>query len=348
MLKALKILLIPFSFLFAVIVKTRNLFYDKGILKSSKPDVKIISVGNITVGGTGKTPAVIYLVKLLKHLGMRPGILSRGYGRQSKGFKLVYDGSSLNCDVETCGDEIILEVQNCKAPAAVCEDRVEGAIKLLKSADIDSIVLDDAFQHRRIKRDIDIVLLDQEFLINASRLEKLHLPSGLFRESINSLRRADAVIINRKFSDEKEIPQNIKKIINEKIIFRANYEVEGLFDVKDYKYYSADEFIGQKSLVVSGIAKPDSFVDTLKSMKIDVTNRLIFKDHKNYRSNDIQEIRKRFYETNAYSVITTEKDAVKLFNFSKELDDIDIYFIRIKLVLEDENRFRKFLQLNIN
>ncbi len=348
MLKLLRILLLPFSFLFGIIALIRNLFYDNGILKSFNVPVKVVSVGNVTVGGTGKTPTVIYLVKLLRRLGKRPGILSRGYGRKSKGFKLVFDGSVFNCDVSNCGDEIILEVHNTKVPAAVCEDRVEGALKLIEAAEIDTIVLDDAFQHRRIGRNADVVLLDQDFLLSGSPLDKLPLPSGLFREPILSLKRADAVIINRKFSVEKKIPENVMKILDGKKVFYAHYEIEGLFDVKDYKYFPVEEFTGQKSLVVAGIAKPESFLYTLKSVEIDVTNRLIFKDHKNYENKDVQKIRKQFYETNAYSVITTEKDAVKLINFSKELDDIDIYFIRIKLVLKDENEFVKFLQLNIN
>ncbi len=348
MLKLLKILLLPASILFGVVVRLRNFLFDKNIFKSAGVPVKVFSVGNVTVGGTGKTPTVIYLVKLLQRLGKIPGILSRGYGRETKGFKLVFDGSELFCNVNECGDEIILEVQNTNAPAAVCEDRVEGARKLLSKTEIDSLVLDDAFQHRKIKRDVDIVLLDQDFITGGSLLDSFPLPSGLLRESFAGLKRANVIIVNRKFAGKEKIPNRISNLLKGKKVFFAHYEIDGFYDVKNSKFLSSEYFVGQKSLVVSGIAKPDSFLDTLKSVEIDITNKLIFKDHKNYEIKDIQMIRKQFYETNAYSVITTEKDAVKLINYSKELDDIDIYFIRIKLVLENENEFEKFLKLNLN
>jgi tetraacyldisaccharide 4'-kinase len=344
MLKLLRILLIPFSYLFYLIVSVRNFLFDSKILKGKDVSAKVISVGNITLGGTGKTPTVIYLAGLLKKLGYSPAILSRGYGRKSKGYKLVFDGTQFFCDADTCGDEIILEAQNCQAPAAVSENRVEGANKLIQSTDIDSIVLDDAFQHRWINRDVDVILIDQDFLLRSKYLDRLTLPSGFLRESFSSVKRADVVLINRKFNDKAQLPEKFNNILNGKNVFFARYEVDGFYDVKDYKYYPVDEFLGQKSLVVSGIAKHDSFLNTLKSLNIDITNNLIFRDHKNYAEKDIQEIRKQFYETNAYSVLTTEKDAVKLYHFSKELDDIDIYFIRIKLVLDNENEFEEFLQ----
>ncbi len=344
MLKLLRILLIPFSYIFYIIVTVRNWLFDSGIFKEKKVSARVISVGNITFGGTGKTPTVVYLVELLKKLKYSPGILSRGYGRKSKGYKLVFDGSQFFCDAEICGDEIILEAQNCKVPAAVDENRVEGANKLIESTKIDTLVLDDAFQHRWIQRDADIILIDQDFLIRSKYLDRLTLPSGFLRESFSSVKRSDIILINRKFNSKAELPEKFNNLLKGKNIFYAKYEVDGFYDVKDYKYYSVDEFVGEKSLVVSGIAKHDSFLNTLKSINIDVTNNLIFRDHKNYEEKDIKKIRKQFYDTNAYSVITTEKDAVKLFHFANELDDIDIYFIRIKLVLDNENEFEKFLQ----
>jgi tetraacyldisaccharide 4'-kinase len=344
MLKLLRVLLIPFSYLFYLIVTVRNFLFDSGILKGKDVSAKVISVGNITLGGTGKTPTVIYLVGLLKKLGHSPAILSRGYGRKSKGYKLVFDGVRFFCDADTCGDEIIMEAQNCQVPSAVAENRVEGAEKLIESEEIESIVLDDAFQHRWINRDVDIILIDQDFLVRSKYLDRLTLPSGFLRESFSSVKRADIILINRKFNNKVKLPEKFNYLQTEKNVFFARYEVDGFYDVKDYKYYSVDEFLGQKSLVVSGIAKHDSFLNTLKGLNIDVTNNLIFRDHKNYEEKDIKKIRKQFYETNAYSVLTTEKDAVKLFHYAKELDDIDIYFIRIKLVIENENEFEKILQ----
>lgn len=343
MLKLLRILLLPFSYLFEGIIIARNFFYDKNIFKAEKVGVKVFSIGNITVGGTGKTPTVIYLVNLLKKLGQKPGILSRGYGRKSSGYRLVFDGKRFHCDSFECGDEIVLEARACNVPSAVSENRVIGARKLISATGINALVLDDAFQHRKIARDFDIVLLDENFLAQADFLDKQLLPSGILREPFASLNRASVVIINRKFSEAKELPAKIQRLLKDKKVFYAHYETDGFFDVKTLKRYELTDFIGQKSLAVSGIAKPESFFATLESLGVEITEKLIFKDHKNYSNNDVQLIRKKFYSTNAYSVIVTEKDAVKLARFAKELDDIDIYFLRIKIALENEEEFVRMI-----
>jgi tetraacyldisaccharide 4'-kinase len=341
-------LLLPFSYLFEGVILLRNLFYDKNVFRSEKVNAKVFSVGNITVGGTGKTPTVIYLTETLKKIGAKPGILSRGYGRNSKGYRLVFDGKRFLCDVNECGDEIILEARSCNVPAAVSEARTEGARKLIEATKVNAIVLDDAFQHRKIARDLDIVLLDENFLATASFLDKQLLPSGLLREPFASLERADVVIINRKFNSPQNIPDKIKRFLKDKNLFYAHYEIDGFYDVKNNERFTAEDFAGQRSLAVSGIAKPQSFFVSLEKLGIGITEKLAFRDHKNYAYDDVQLIRKRFYESNAYSVITTEKDAVKLTNFSKELDDIDIYYLKIRLVIEDEAKFEELIVSSIN
>ncbi len=339
MLKVLKILLLPVSYLFEGVILLRNFFYDKNIFESEKVDAKVFSVGNVTVGGTGKTPTVIYLTELLKRLGANPGILSRGYGRNSKGYRLVFDGRKFLCDVNECGDEIILEARACNAPAAVSEERVPGAKKLIEQTGVKSIVLDDAFQHRKIWRNADIVLLDAHFLANADFTDKQLLPSGIMREPFSSLRRADIIIVNRKFGEPAKLPEKLERYLEGKPVFHAHYVAGGFYDVKNREHFTAEDFKGQKSLAVSGIAKPQSFFSTLENLEIGITEKMVFRDHKNYAYADVQLIRKRFYESNAYSVITTEKDAVKLMNFSTELDDIDIYYLKIELKIDEEQKF---------
>ncbi len=341
MLTILKILLLPFSYLFETIIIARNLLYDAKFFKSEKVNAKVFSVGNITVGGTGKTPTVIYLTNLLKEKGAKPGILSRGYGRNSKGYRLVYDGKNFNCNVDECGDEIILETLSCNVPTAVSEKRVPGAERLIDATQINTLVLDDAFQHRKIFRDTDIVLLDAEFLAEAGFLEKRLLPSGILREPFASLKRADIVIVNRKFNERKTLPKKVNEILSGKKVFNARYEVGGFYDVKNRNFFDIQEFKGQQSLAVSGIAKPESFFSTLEKLGVEIKEKLVFRDHKNYAYADVQLIRKRFYETNSYSVITTEKDAVKLTNFATELDDIDIYFLKINLRIDEEKEFEE-------
>lgn len=340
----LRIILFPLVPVYAFLIRLRNWFFDKQLFRAGKVDAKVISVGNITVGGSGKTPMVIYLSKLLKNEGKRVGVLSRGYGRKSTGYILVSKGEQVLTPVDLCGDEIYHTVQECKVPAAVSENRVRGAERLISEAGVDTIVLDDAFQHRWIYRDINLLLCEQKFLYDEKFTVQNLLPTGIMRESFRSISRADAVILNRKFSGKEEIPLRLKKYFESKKIFHAYYKSMGFVDVKKKNEYNIEEFEGQKGLVVSGIANPYSFINALKKTNVDTQNQIIFRDHKNYTLKEVQRIRKEFYTTNSHSVVTTQKDAVKLSKYSKELDDIDIFYLKIELGMDEEEEFKNFIK----
>lgn len=347
MLKLIRVILSPLTILYKFIIILRNNFFDKEIFKQTKINCKIISIGNLTVGGSGKTPFVIMLTKYLKSKKNKVGVLSRGYGRNSRGFQLVSsDGINL-LEVNKAGDEIYLVSRECQVPAAVSEKRVEGANKFLQKVNLDTIVLDDAFQHRWIKRDLDIVIIDQKFLSSVNDIEQNLLPLGMMREPFESLNRADLVVINRKFSSKISIPIKLKSYFSNKDYFYCFYKIEGIYDVKDNKKYTVEEFNGQQSLVVCGIARPFSFLRILEENNINIKNKIIFNDHKEYTLKEVEDIRKEFYNTNSYSVLTTQKDAVKLMDYSKELDDIDIYFLKIEVIMEDESSFFKKIDAKI-
>lgn len=343
MMNLLKIILYPLVTVYAFIIWLRNFLFDKNIFKSRKVNAKVFSVGNITFGGSGKTPVTIYLTNLLKLKGNKVGVLSRGYGRKSKGYVLVSDGNKLLTTVEESGDEIYHTVIDCSVPAAVSENRVKGAERLILDTGVNTIILDDAFQHRWIKRDVDILVIDQRFLTENHFFINNLLPTGVMREPFSSLKRADAVIINRKFMEKKNLPEEREKYFEGKKIFTGYYKALSFYDLKHNAELSLKEFQGQKSLVVSGIATPYSFLNILRQTKVDTQNKLIFKDHKRYTFDDVQRIRQLFYSTNSHSVVTTEKDAVKLTRFSREMDDIDIYYLKIKFALDDEEAFKGFI-----
>ena len=343
MMKILRFILYPLVPVYGLLIRIRNWFFDKRIFKSQKVNAKVISVGNITVGGSGKTPLVIYLTSLLKDEGRKVGVLSRGYGRKSKGYMLVSKGSRLLTTVDLCGDEIYQTVLECGVSAAVSENRVAGAEKLIKETGIDAIVLDDAFQHRWIERDLNLLICEQKFLSNGLIMNQRLLPTGIMREPFDSIKRADAVIVNRKFSSKEEIPAKLLKYFEGKRIFTAYYNSVGFVDVKKKASYGIKEFEGQKSLVVSGVANPFSFINALKQTNVDTQNQIIFRDHKYYTQKEVQRIRKEFYSTNSHSVVTTEKDAVKLSRYSRELDDIDIYFLKIKINMDEPEEFKRFV-----
>ena len=346
--KFLKIILAPFVLFYGFTISVRNLFFDKSVFKSEKVNAKVISVGNINVGGSGKTPLVIYVTNLLKNSGYKVGVLSRGYGRKSIGYKLVSKGDAILTSVEECGDEIYHTALECKVAAAVSENRVKGAKRLIEETGINTIVLDDAFQHRWIGRDIDLVIIDQNFVNNKSFFTHNLLPSGDLREGFDSLKRADAIIVNRKFLDKEEIKSKKKKYFKGKQIFTSYYKAISFVDAMRKIEYNLDDFKGQESLVVSGIANPQSFLNVLGNVHVNTQNKLIFRDHKNYTLREVQQIRKRFYTTNSHSVVTTEKDAVKLSRFNREFDDVDIFYLKINLCMDDEESFKQYLINKLN
>lgn len=348
LIKFLKSILVPLVPVYAFIIKIRNLFFDKSVFKSEKVNAKVISVGNITVGGSGKTPLVIYVTNLLKQLEYKVGVLSRGYGRMTKGYLLVSKGKEILTSVQKCGDEIYHTSLECKVPAAVSENRVKGAKRLIEDAGINTIVLDDAFQHRWIARDIDLVIIDQSFFNDKSFFSHNLLPTGDLREGFDALQRADAIIINRKFLDKEDINRFILKYLEGKKVFTAYYKAFGFVDVMRKTEYSLDDFKDQESLVISGIANPQSFLNVLGKVHVNTNNRMIFRDHKNYTLKEVKRIRKEFYTTNSHSVVTTEKDAVKLSKFSREFDDIDMFFLKINLCMDDEESFIKYLINKLN
>ncbi len=346
--KLIKLILYPFIPVYVFVISLRNWFFDNNIFKNREVGAKVISVGNISVGGTGKTPLVISLTNLLKKNGKNVGVLSRGYRRNTKGYLLVSDGKKIRTSVNDCGDEIFITAVECRIPAAVSEKRVKGAQKFIIDTGVDTIVLDDAYQHRWIKRDINLIMFEQRFLTEDDFFKNNLLPTGMMREPFGSVKRADAVIINRKFTPIQEIPRKYKKYFENQKIFTAYYKAIGFVDVKKNESFKLEEFRGQRSLVVSGVANPFSFINILIQSKIDTSNQMIFRDHKNYSIKEVQEIRKKFYTTNSHSVVTTEKDAVKLTQFSKELDDIDIYFLKIELKMDKAHEFEDFILSGIN
>ncbi|VAX29668.1 Tetraacyldisaccharide 4'-kinase [hydrothermal vent metagenome] len=320
---------------------TRNKLFDRGIFSQVKVEAKVISIGNITVGGAGKTPTVIMVTKLLKEAGIKAGILSRGYSRNSKGYQLISDGSTLFLPVNKSGDEIYLAAEECGVPAAVSERRVEGAQKFIRDTNVDAIVLDDAYQHRWLDRDLNVLVFDQRFLTKKGIIDRNLLPLGRMREPFSSVDRADVVIVNRKFTEKVDVPKSIIKLFEGKKLFYGYYVASGVYDVKNHQKFRLNEFEGEKSLVVCGIARPYSFLKILEQKDIDISNKLLFKDHKEYKLREVNLIRKKFYETNSNSVVTTQKDFVKLKAFAKELDDIDIYYLKIDMLIEQEEKFKE-------
>lgn len=340
-------ILYPLSWIYGIVIYIRNQMYDLGVLKSKEFDVPIISIGNITVGGTGKTPQVEYLVNLL-YEKYEVATLSRGYKRKTSGFRLV----EVNSTAAEVGDEP-LQIKN-KFPeitVSVCENRVIGVEKLLDSKNEkvpDVVLLDDAFQHRRITAGINILLIDY----NRQLKEDTLLPAGRLREGMIQMRRANIIVFTKCPNEVTPIMRRIlQKDVRLKpyqsLFFTAlnHGNIEPVFSAPkpDKSFYNEKSY---SLLVLTGIASPNLIYTHLKqfSRKIEI---LSFPDHYYYSDTDIQSVMQKFdlLQTDKKMIITTEKDLMRIKDMTNLPDDFkkNLYYlpVKIKFLDEGENEFNK-------
>ncbi|MDD9880272.1 MAG: tetraacyldisaccharide 4'-kinase [Candidatus Marinimicrobia bacterium] len=317
--------LFPLALLYWGITFWRNLFYSMGFFVTRKLPAKVISVGNITSGGTGKTPAVIYLAKILLSQGNRVSILSRGYGRKTAGTQVVTDGKTPVTDWRNFGDEPTLMANELTGvPIVVDNNRHRGGMMLVDRFNPDIIIMDDAFQHRAIERDIDIVLINSQ----DSRATHKLLPYGMLREPWMSLKRAD-VIIFTKYNLKKPAPflRSLARRINRPRL-KSGYSIGAPKHIKDSNKIMKPE---ARVMAVAAIGDSEGFARTIKRAGISIVEKMFFMDHYDYTQEDIDQIRDQMKKSNIDAVITTEKDAIKLRGLN--LDGINIFSLGIEFVL---------------
>ena len=278
--------------LYAAASGFRNLAYDRGWFKTFAVDLPVVSVGNITVGGSGKTLLVEAIARYLLEKGRHPSILSRGYGRMGKALQVVSDGSDIFCHVRRAGDEPFLLASHLPmVPVVVCRDRVAGAHYLQNVLETDIIILDDGFQHRRLERDLDIVILDRTEAQPGNLL-----PWGPLRESPRGLKRAHVLVYSK-------LPPGEQPVAGEELVF--SYP-EHLLDADDNPI-PRDRLPAQTG-VFSGLGNPDYFVRVVREKVLEPSEVLEFPDHCRYEEKDRIDIS----SGGASAWITTAKDAVKL------------------------------------
>ena len=324
------------SIIYGFIVFLRNKLFDLNILKSKKVDgVKVICIGNIVAGGTGKTPAVQYFVNKYLRKNMKVGILSRGYkGKRKTDLLLVRDEEKIYCTSRESGDEAFFHAENFKVPVVVSKDRYKGAKFLKENCGVEVIIMDDGFQHRKLLKDENIVLIDATNPFGNNKF----LPKGRLRESIDSLNRADEIIITKSnYVEKKEILKILEKIKKyEKKVFFAVFESDYFYKLnfendekfgkinsgnnknfenkekkENFKNRISKNIIKNKNILIfSSIANPDVFYKTIKNLLPKNVDEIKFSDHHLYSSEDFEEIQKK--SKNYDFVVTTEKDAVKI------------------------------------
>lgn len=303
-------LLAPLSLLWGVVVYVRGKLFDFGFLPTRGFDLPIISVGNLAVGGTGKTPHVEYILRLLHAEGYQPAMLSRGYGRRTKGYLLADERTS----GEEIGDEPFQVSRNCPfAPVAVCEKRVKGVERLLRDRpDIDVIVLDDAYQHRYIRPGFSVLLTAASRLFTSDRL----LPLGRLREPPSAASRADVIIITKCGEDERPVLCNAppRPLYYSKIVYGLPYKWSG-DAVSDELFYE-----GRRVLLLVGVADPSPLIRHITEYGAAVVKTLRFPDHHAFTPAELSRVRDEWDGMGEQSVVvTTEKDAARLKGFTEML-----------------------------
>ena len=328
-------ILYPLSFIYAAIVGIRNIAFDKGILKSYTFDIPIIVVGNLNVGGTGKSPQIEYLIRLL-HKKYKVAVLSRGYKRKSKGFQLADEHST----VSGLGDEPMQFYQKFKdILVAVDANRVNG-INLLRKLSMppEIILLDDAFQHRRVQAGLSILLTSYDDLY----ADDLVLPGGNLRERRNGAQRADIIIVTK-------CPSNISK--SDQLIITKKLELKKTQMLFFSTIIYGDTLIGYNAelrinklneyevLLVTGIANSKPFEKFLDGMRV-VYNHMKYADHHRFSELDMEKINRKFVsiKENKKIILTTEKDYVRAFSHSND----KVYYLPIESkIIDNEENFNK-------
>lgn len=336
--KFLRTLSFPFAFIYWLLILLRNKLYDWQLFHVRSFKVPTISVGNITVGGSGKSPIAEYLIRLLKD-DYKIATLSRGYGRKTTGY---IEASALS-STEEIGDEPTQFKQKFnEIKVTVCEERVKGLEKL--ENEVDAVIMDDAFQHRQVKAGLNILLFDYNKVFNAEWM----LPFGNLREPMSGINRADIIMITKT-------PKIFSPMERRRVESHLNANA-GIPYVYSYLKYSELKALQSKQVVrkfeeldkktqiilLTGIADPTLIVNYLEFNKLKIAKHLNYPDHYNFTLNDVAKLEKLYNEISTENkiIICTEKDAMRLLHpkFENKLTDLPIYYLPIEAELHEKDK----------
>jgi len=340
------------SLLYGAATAARNALYDHGILPTRRVGRPVISIGNMTAGGTGKTPMTMHLAKLLNSFGLKVLIVSRGY--KSLGEKdgaVVSDGNKLLCDVRTAGDEpYLMACLLGHVPVMVGQNRFQTARRGVMSFSPDVILLDDAFQHQAMLRDINLVLMDANLPLGNGHL----LPRGPLREPLSGLNRADAIVFTRGRPSQMTLHSDLAQMVSKKSVFHCQHVavVRGIVPagqpIEDIRTLNGTDSIpkilqGRPVFAFSGLANNPNFFSSIAQMGGDVRGTAGFPDHHFYSSGEIGELVRRAGQLDSHAMITTDKDFVRLPRSTSLPVDLLILGVEIDF-REDRERWQGFIR----
>ena len=321
------------SWTYSGAVRLRGALYDSGLKRAERVEgLRIISVGNLNVGGTGKTPAVLHLAELLIREGRKVGILTRGYGRESQ-HPLTFTGAEPLPAVTEAGVEPLLLARRCPgARLFVGADRVAAAFRARDDFSLDTVLLDDGFQHRRLHRDEDLVVVDEAVGLGNGHL----LPRGPLREPPSSLRRATLLWMRAASGGAAPNPW-LEAVAAPRV--RTRYGPTGWWDPSGTEH-STRALEGRPVLALAGLARPGGFLKTLTALGVEVRDAALFADHHRFTGEELRQVEVRARQQGAL-VVTTEKDAVRL------PAGFEAWVVRLGVeVLEGEPHLRRALGLS--
>ena len=308
----------PFSPIYGALMKSREKLYHKGVFRQQSLPVPVISIGNLVLGGTGKTPTVRYIAKLLKSKGYHPAVVSRGYhGGAKAAVNIVSDGKELCLSAALAGDEPYMLASSLPGiPVLTGKHRIFPCRYAIDQLQCDVIILDDGFQHLTVKRDVDLVLFDSTILAGSSRI----FPGGPLREPTSALKRCHGFLLTGTTQTNKERAQRFSKLLQQRF---PEQPVFKSFQAT-YKLITADGTLAEKNdskifFGFCGIANPARFENSLVSNELQIAGFQPMRDHAAYSQALVSALCTKAVEVGADSLVTTEKDHVKLQNFTTTL-----------------------------
>jgi tetraacyldisaccharide 4'-kinase len=331
----LRLFLAIAAVVYSIVIGLRNFLYSKGWLKIHRANAPVISVGNITAGGTGKTPLVVWLCGLLRQKDVPCAILTRGY-------KTAKDPRPKTQDY---GDEPAILIESCpEAKVIVNPDRVAGAAEAVNKFDAKTLVMDDGFQHRRLGRDLDIVTIDATRPFGYGRM----LPAGLLREPLIALKRANAVVITRcdQTTEAKltRIEEKLQQVNHNMIIARSIHAAVYAKSTND-KEIGLEELKDKKIFAFCGIGNPDAFLNTIKALGSELAGSKVYNDHHHYTDDCLADIYEQATHLKADLILTTQKDWTKITQLAQAKKDMPLAYLAIEIkLLVGEDKLRGLIE----
>ena len=317
----IKSTLSAFTYPYSAVLNTRDFLYKNSVFKSTRLPVKVISIGNITTGGTGKTPLVEFIARYLLEKNKKVAILSRGYG----------GNNPLQKNNDNVNDECLILRENLRdVPVLAGKNRVKNGERAIRDYDVDCLVLDDGFQHLKLKRDLDIVVIDS---LNPFGGENL-IPSGNLREPLKNLGRADLFIISHCNQSKKQIIKSIytklKNVNNDAPVCESIHRPVHIESMIDGSILGPEWLMGKRIYGLSAIGNPESFTYTLKGLGADLIKHRKFHDHHNYNREEMGYIVSEARLLDADAIVVTQKDIVKI----RKMDIKDFNILSLKIEMQ--------------